>query len=181
MTGPVRGRVEETAVGPAARQPVAWRAVHPLRSLPTARRLGVVVATGALVLVLVACGSSPSKRSFADALVTSGIPRAEATCTADALYKTLTKSQVQQVIDRGLGGIPKDDPDDATDAATKLSNAVATCRNDAANAASASEQATTTTAATASTTTPASTTSGAAFTTTSGRSSTSGGPSSTGG
>lgn len=63
------------------------------------------------------------------ALRTSGVPAAQAQCTADAIYDNLTDDQVRQLADRGNGGTPKDDPLRTDDALDKLNAAMATCRD----------------------------------------------------
>jgi hypothetical protein len=83
----------------------------------------------ALVLLGAGCASSPPDRAVViRALRTSGIPAAQAHCTADAIYANLTDQQIRQLIDRGAGGTPKDDPTRTDDALDKLNAAMAKCR-----------------------------------------------------
>jgi hypothetical protein len=103
----------------------------------------------ALVLVGAGCSSPPPDRAeVIQALRTSGIPAAQARCAADAIYDNLTNSQIRQLVDRGNGGTPKDDPTRTDDTLDKLNAAMAKCRalTVAPTATSVPTDATTTTA-----------------------------------
>ncbi|MGI8756721.1 MAG: hypothetical protein ACR2MB_12860, partial [Acidimicrobiales bacterium] len=106
----------------------------------------------------------------------AGVPAAEARCSVDAVFKTLTDNQIRDLYQRGNGGTPKDDPNDTNDAANRLTEAMGKCR-DAASTTTTSEgvgpapETSTTTVPTPTTTVPgASSTSGPAFTATDGSS-----------
>ena len=70
----------------------------------------------------------PPRSDMVDGLVSAGIPRKEATCATDAIYDSLSRTQVSQLIDRGAGGVPKDDPSSTNDATDKLTRALAKCQ-----------------------------------------------------
>ena len=94
------------------------------------RRWGVASLTvSAVLLVGAGCSSPPPDRAaVVRALRTSGIPAAQAKCTADAIYDSLTDQQVRQLAERGNGGTPKDDPARPDGALKKLNTAMAKCR-----------------------------------------------------
>lgn len=82
--------------------------------------------------LLGSCGSSPPpKAELVDALRTSGIPATQARCAVDAIYATLSDEQVAQLVERGAGGVPKEDPDRTDDPTDRLTRAIARCREDA--------------------------------------------------
>lgn len=96
------------------------------------RRLVVVVMFGA-TLGVAGCGTNaPSRAKVGKALETSGVPAAEAQCSVQAIYDNLTTKQVADLYERGFGGVPKDNPTDSGDAATRLATAMAKCRDAAA-------------------------------------------------
>ena len=70
----------------------------------------------------------PPQSDFVDALRRSGIPAAEARCTARAVYSTLSESEVREVIARGASGVPKNDPASTKDHADRLTLAITACR-----------------------------------------------------
>lgn len=94
------------------------------------RRLGIASFTvAAAVLAGAGCSSPPPDRAtMVQALRTSGIPAAQARCAAAAIYDNLTDAQVRQLVDRGAGGTPKDDPTRTDDALDKLNAAMSSCR-----------------------------------------------------
>jgi hypothetical protein len=102
----------------------------------------------------------PPKSDVVKGLHEAGIPEAEARCAVDAIYSSLSKDQIHDLIDRGAGGVPKNDPDSTTDATDKLTQALAKCQAAAVGDEPTGGPATTTTAP------PETTTSGPAFTTT---------------
>lgn len=94
------------------------------------RRIGAALALSAVVLIGAGCSSAPPDRAqVVRALRTSGIPAAQARCTADAIYDNLTDEQVRQLVERGNGGTPKDNPTRTDDALDKLNAAMVTCRD----------------------------------------------------
>lgn len=136
----------------------------------------VALAVVAAALVVSACAAStPSRSELVDSLRTAGVPAAEARCSVDAVFDTLTDSQIRDLYQRGNGGTPKDDPNDTKDAANRLTAAMGKCRDAATTTSVGSGPAegastTTTPATTATSTDGGSTTSGPAFTATDGSS-----------
>ena len=105
-----------------------------------------------------ACSTSaPSRNELVDALRTSGLSKAESTCAADAIVDNLTDDEVAEIVERGGGGAPRDDPKDTNDTMDKLRAALTVCRDQAA-ATSTTLPTSSTTTPTSSTTTPTSTT-----------------------
>ncbi len=104
---------------------------RPLLSRPSARaRRGGAVAALALGVVLAGCAEAPSRTELTDALVTSGVPTDVARCAADAITDTLSEDQIVQIVERGPGGAPPDDPKDQQDASDRVRAALAECRAD---------------------------------------------------
>jgi hypothetical protein len=104
--------------------------------VPAHRSARVLVALAASVVVLAAAGCSksvPPQDEYVKALVTSGVPAAEARCTARAAYRILSKSELKDLIDRGSSGVPKNDPDNSTDHADRLAIAMGKCHDQAAS------------------------------------------------
>lgn len=94
------------------------------------RRAGRVVAALAVVVALGACGTAtPSRSELVDALRTSGVPAAEARCVVRAIFDTLTPAQIEQLYERGNGGVPRNEPSRGDDASDRLSAAMGTCRD----------------------------------------------------
>lgn len=79
--------------------------------------------------MLVACGADePSKADLSDALADSGLSRKVSDCVAGAVLDTLSPDQVAELVERGAGGAPQDDPKRTDDTADKLRAAMAQCR-----------------------------------------------------
>lgn len=95
-------------------------------------RLGTFVVAGALAtLVLLGCGApTPDRTELVDALETSGLPAEVARCAADALVGSLSSDQLDQLVERGNGGAPVDDPDRTDDAADRLREALSACQGE---------------------------------------------------
>lgn len=92
--------------------------------------LAVVVLVAAMALG--ACATSPPSRSeLVGALRSSGIPPAEARCVVRAVFNTLSPEQIEQLYERGNGGVPRNDPTRGNDASDRLSASVGTCRDQA--------------------------------------------------
>ena len=91
----------------------------------------VAVTLGAMA-VLGACAKSPSDPQLVDALTKSGIPKAEATCASKAIHASLTKAEIEQIVERGSGGAPQDDPKRTDDSLDKVRAALTVCRDTAA-------------------------------------------------
>lgn len=91
--------------------------------------LGVLVA-GLAVGSMACSGPTPSRAELVDALRDSGVPTPVARCTADAITDKLSKDQVAQIVERGPGGAPADDPDRTDDPIDKVRAALAVCRAD---------------------------------------------------
>ncbi len=86
-------------------------------------RVGLVALNATLATLLVACGSggAPNQSRVRAALVTSGIPLAEARCATKQLFTVLKKGQLRNLAERGSGAL-----DDKS--ATALSTALTTCQ-----------------------------------------------------
>lgn len=78
--------------------------------------------------------STPDRSEMVEALRTSGVPASEARCAVDAIFANLTNEQVRQLVERGAGGTPKDNPARTDDAYDKLTKAMTTCRDQALGA-----------------------------------------------
>lgn len=127
------------------RRPVASASVPATRpSLrPGARRALAVAALVAVGFGAAACSApAPSRNELSEALVDSGLSRKVADCTADALTKSMSKSELAELTERGAGGAPVDDPKKSNDSYDKLQKSMSLCRD-----LQASLAATTTTAA----------------------------------
>ncbi|MCU1370605.1 MAG: hypothetical protein JWO77_1799 [Ilumatobacteraceae bacterium] len=89
---------------------------------------GTVLVAG--LLGAAACSTpAPSEEDLAAALMTSGISKKVSECTADALAKSLTPSELAEITERGAGGAPVDDPKQTDESADKLVAAMARCRD----------------------------------------------------
>lgn len=93
-------------------------------------RRALVGPAAALVLVVACSASTPKRDQLTDALGRSGIPNPVATCVADALVSDLSDDQLDQLVEFGAAGAPKDDPERADDAADRLREALAACREE---------------------------------------------------
>lgn len=103
-----------------------------MRPTPFRRRTAAAALSLALgaALLLGACSSkAPSQPELVDALVTSGVPKSEATCAARAIDSTLTEEQIALIVERGGGGAPRDDPNTTTDPMDKVRAALTKCRD----------------------------------------------------
>lgn len=99
---------------------------------PSRRPAAAVLALLAAVLVVLGAGCSqdpPSQADLADALITSGVSKPQADCVAKAVYANLTKAQLEQLVERGSGGVPKNDPNRTDDTADRLTQAMARCQS----------------------------------------------------
>lgn len=82
-----------------------------------------------LVVAVAGCGTKvPSEGELAEALARSGLSEAVADCAAEAIVSTLSDDELATLVDRGSGGLPKDDPTRTDDAADTLRTAVSDCR-----------------------------------------------------
>ena len=127
--------------------------------------MGVLAVAALLALGAVGCSKAPPPQSdLVDALVTSGVPKTQASCAAKAVYSTLTDKQVRDVIDRGASGVPKNDPNRSDDPNDRLTQALSACRTAVED----------TTPPATTTTVPVATTRGASINTTAGTGSTTG-------
>ena len=98
------------------------------------KRAFLLAAVGLGLGLFTSCSSPvPSRTELVTALETSGIPRSQATCAADAILKNLSHDQVQLIVERGGGGVPPDDPKRTDDPSDKVRAALGVCR-DAGNA-----------------------------------------------
>lgn len=98
------------------------------------KRAFLLVVMAAGLGALTSCSSPvPTRTELVKALETSGIPAAQAMCSADAIVKNLSHDQVALIVERGGGGAPPDDPKRTDDTSDKVRAALAACR-DAGNA-----------------------------------------------
>ena len=133
------------------------------RARPAASRRARRAAAGLLVAIALGVGAAacstatPSRDDLVDALVTSGLSKAESACAADAVVDNLTDDELAEIVERGGSGAPRDDPKDADDTMDKLRTALNVCRDQAAATSTTVPAPSTTTSTTipaASTTTP---------------------------
>ncbi|HWJ63352.1 MAG TPA: hypothetical protein VNS19_15385 [Acidimicrobiales bacterium] len=109
-----------------------------------ARRALAGLAVACTAVGLGACSTpAPSQGDLSEALVSSGLSKEVADCTASAFTDSLTKSELAELTERGAGGAPVDDPKRDDDSYDKLQKALVACRDLQAEAAPS----TTTTAA----------------------------------
>lgn len=87
-----------------------------------ALRAGRLAATTALAVLVSGCGggTTPTRPRVQAALITSGIPAAEARCATRELFSVLSGHQLRNLAERGSGAL-----DDKT--STALSTALGTC------------------------------------------------------
>ena len=82
------------------------------------------------MVVAAACATpTPKTDQLSAALVDSGLPKPVAHCTAAALTSSLSPGELRQLVDRGAGGAPVDDPAKKDEPADKLAVAMAKCRD----------------------------------------------------
>lgn len=94
------------------------------------RPAGLAALLSMVVVIAAGCATSPPDRGeVVRALRTSGIPASQARCAVDAIYENLTDAQIEQLIERGSGGTPKDDPTRTDDVLDKLNAAMTSCRD----------------------------------------------------
>lgn len=86
------------------------------------RSRAVLGTLSACWLVLMACSSppTPTRSRVQAALVTSGLPRAEAACATKQLFKVLTTEQLRNLAEHGSGALQ-------SDKSNALTNALGTC------------------------------------------------------
>ena len=97
---------------------------------PRWRRPLAGLGLAAALLGGAACSTpAPSRGEIAEALVDSGLSQEVADCTASALTKSLSTSELAEITERGSGGAPVDDPKRADDSYDKLVRAMADCRD----------------------------------------------------
>ena len=111
-------------------RPVASSSVpRPTTSSPAHRLLAGVAALGACLVVLVGCGEpTPTTKDLTDALVASGLPKEQSACIAKAVEGSLSKGELEKLVERGSGGAPVDDAKDTNDSADELRKAMDRCR-----------------------------------------------------
>lgn len=89
-----------------------------------------LVSAAALVLVPACSASTPKRDQLIDALARSGMPKPVASCVADSLVSDLDGAQLDRLVEYGAAGAPQDDPDRPDDAADRLREALAGCRDE---------------------------------------------------
>lgn len=88
---------------------------------------GALAAVGAMALA--SCSApAPTQTDIAAALVDSGMPRKTSDCVAKALTTSLSDAELQEIVERGAGGAPVDDPKVTGESADELSAAMVKCR-----------------------------------------------------
>lgn len=87
-------------------------------------------ALGGLVLFSGCSASTPKRDQLIDALTRSGLPKAVSSCVADSLVSDLDDAQLDLLVEYGAAGAPQDDPDRQDDAADRLREALAECRDE---------------------------------------------------
>ena len=92
-------------------------------------RLAAVALATVGAFALGSCSApAPSRSDIATALVDSGLPRKTSDCIAKALTTTLSDAELQEIVERGAGGAPVDDPKVSGESADELSAAMVKCR-----------------------------------------------------
>lgn len=91
----------------------------PLRRFTSRTAVAALSAAGLLVA---ACSSAPTptRARVQAALITSGLPRAQAACATKQLFRVLTTSQLRNLAEHGTGALQ-------TETSTALTNAIGTC------------------------------------------------------
>ena len=129
------------------------------RSARVRRAIAGALVVAGMGLAATACSAgAPSRDELVESLITSGLSKAESTCAADAIVDNLTDDEVAEIVERGGGGAPRDDPEKADDTMDKLRAALAVCRDQAAATSTTTVPASPTTVPASTTTVPASTT-----------------------
>ena len=91
-----------------------------------------MLALFGLLSAMSGCGASaPSRAELVRSLKRSGMPAAEASCAAGAIFATLSDKQVAEIVQRGGSGAPYDDPKRTDDDMDKVRAALTKCRNKA--------------------------------------------------
>lgn len=100
------------------------------RPFPWPRRAIAAAVLGGLGLLgAVGCSAeAPERDRIAESLEASGLPKAAAECTADALVDSLSDEELARIVERGGGGAPTDDPARTDDTADQLRDAMNGCR-----------------------------------------------------
>lgn len=94
------------------------------------RRLALGVAVLVSVVGLGACSTpNPSQDQFTESLVISGVDPEVAECTSKAVMDNLSDEQVRRINERGGGAAPVDDAAKPDEAADKVREALAACRD----------------------------------------------------
>lgn len=84
----------------------------------------------AAVIGLGACSTpNPSQDQFTESLVISGVDPEVAECTSKAVMDNLTEEQIRRINERGGGAAPVDDAATPDEAADKVRDALAACRD----------------------------------------------------
>ncbi|WP_421120305.1 hypothetical protein ACE2AJ_02995 [Aquihabitans daechungensis] len=99
------------------------------RPTRTRRALAAVVLLVGLAGAAGCATPAPEEQELSDALVSSGISRKVADCTAAALTDSLSSSDLAEITERGSGGVPVDDPEKTDEDIDKLTQAMSACRD----------------------------------------------------
>ncbi len=82
-----------------------------------------------LAAMLAACGAKvPSRTELAEVFESTGMTRTEANCVADAVLDTLPDKNITELMERGVGAAPRDDPDRDDDPYDRFRAAITKCQ-----------------------------------------------------
>ena len=119
-TGRVAGLPPETLSVPVACPVVVGTSFTRPGSLSTAKRSLLAAFVAAASLVAGCSSAEPSRTGVTEALITSGLPPAQARCAAAKLFTVLDGSQRRTLAEQGSGAL-------TTSTSTKLSRAISSC------------------------------------------------------
>ena len=115
--------------GPASDPSPRTVTIAVVQRRPVQRRASFLGALSVAVAVVVGgCAEAPSNDELVRALEASGIPTAQAECAAGAVLTELSSEEVVQLMQRGPGGAPRDDPDSTDDSSDRVRAALAECQ-----------------------------------------------------
>ncbi len=112
-------------------EPIDLPLERPKRSLRTGLVVVVVVAAlvGGVWYLLSSFEAVPPTRSqLVGAYETSGMPKDQAECAADAILGNLSDHQVSMIVERGPSGAPVDDPKKDDEPIDRARTALSKCR-----------------------------------------------------
>ena len=117
-----------TLAGKDCTRPVASALVSQPSSPRFLALRSAVACAAAVAAVVAGCSDgNPQRDDLVSSLVKSGIAEPVAECTADAILETLDDEELAQVVARGPGGAPVNDPAVPGETADDLDVAMAPC------------------------------------------------------